>query len=191
MKLTFALLLCIPALSFAGPFEIGPFTGTTLIDFGGLGNFEPITTQFQAQGFSAVNLYAWVGDIPNSILGEPSALNFPAPDYQVWPFPSVVLNFSSPITRIDFDVYTNGGTFHIATPTGELTYDTLPLVVRFVGYEDPAGFSQVTLTEIDPVNGALGVSHLTFDQAAPEPASYVLVTSALLLGLAAGKRRLM
>ncbi len=167
------LFLASPIASASGPVVIGPgaFSGNeTVIDFESLAEAEQITTQFSALGVTfSGDLF---GDTFNPLVfentdpGNVIACNFidstcgpPVGCSGSW-----TVDFSPPVTRVGFDVITNGPDdttltiFRSNVQTGSITFDT-SLPDSFVGIEDSDGIDRVIVDAANIVNGAMSINN--------------------------------
>ena len=92
------------------------------------------------------------------------------------------MSFSQPVTRVGLEISTNPGTTYLIVANGSLAFSFTNLPV-FVGLEDPAGFSSLTIDASAADNGAIIFDNVRFDLLAsevPEPGTLVLLGGGIL-----------
>ena len=162
---------------------IGAFGSAATIDFSALPNDTLITNQFTGQNLTVSGgLYA---DTINgsTYFGKEGASNFLPSNPGPGPYNSpIVLTFSSPVTLVGMFGISNTGTFNISSAGGTIGYPSR-LASGFFGFEDPAGFTSVSLFVNSGINNAFTITDLKFGQVAatPEPSSALLLFGGLTL----------
>jgi len=198
---TLVVGIAVSASAFAGLISIGGFSGSeTVINFNGIGDTQPITTQYLGSGitFSGAQGFTNSGDtqfFPGNG-GGVIALNTNFFDDSA---PPIAASFTSPVNRAGFLHETNTADallvrlFLGATQTGSfLIPNPNGLTVDFFGVEDLGGFDRIEIDAQNNLNGFLAIDDFRFEavaSAVPEPSSFVLLSLGI-AGLTLLHRRL-
>ena len=194
-----ALLLALSGSpAHAAPVSVtaSAFSGT-LIDFNSLPDRSAVGSQFAAQGVTVTggSLITNNSSVLQAAFGSQGASNFDygAPATPSWL--SITFTFADPIIRVGMDQLSNGSEFILDVSQEEMLFDS-GNTPRFVGVEDPDGFTQVTLRLTKENDPRFSIDNLRFDFAGggggntvPEPGALALVGLALAGATAARWRR--
>jgi PEP-CTERM motif len=196
-KLAFiGALVTLAAASTAGaqPVQAGaPAAGSTWLNFNSLAVHTPVSNQWLGQGVTISSSCFMTESLYNAAFaGDPmQAINFDAHGQDCnggHAYPTVTVSFSSAINYFGL----MGGTANnltLADAHGSVTVNAA--VPAFVGLNDAAGFSWVTISA-DQM-GAFVVDDFSFGStvvATPEPATLVLfATGMFAVGFAAKRKR--